>query len=225
MNLPTILAKVDTIRPLTDSIIQLILSPDQYIDYKAGQYVQILSGSEFLSYSIANAPLGSHKYEFHIRHSGNPYEQPLFKQIKSKGLVQLRLPLGNCHLENLNPQAPIIFIAAGTGFAPVKSMIEQLLATGDPRTFELYWGARSQSDLYMDEIVKKWESHVKHFYYSSAISKTNFPDLIINRHQSQIADFQIIISGPFDMVYTVRDSLLSRGILQSHLFSDAFDFE
>ena len=166
MSEKTTLAHVVKIAPLTDSIMQLILVPDEYIDYQAGQYLHILLGNEALSYSIANAPLGSHHYELHIRHSrDNPYNHSLFAHIKEYGTVSLRLPFGACSIDQLDKQRPIIFIAGGTGFAPVNAMIEQLLASDDPRPFELFWGARSLSDLYLDEKVGNWQAHVSRFKY------------------------------------------------------------
>lgn len=222
-------AQVERITPLTDSILQLILAPKEYIDYQAGQYLQIISQGNAFSYSIANAPLGSHKYELHIRHSrDNPYNQPLLADIKRTGEVNIRLPLGECNLRQLHSNKPILFIAGGTGFAPVKAMIEQLLAEGEPRPFELFWGARSQSDLYMDEIVTHWHAHVPHFQYFSHLSEGSnktLAALVSRRHQYDINDWQIVISGPFDMVYSLRDYLLEMGALRSNLFSDAFSLE
>jgi CDP-4-dehydro-6-deoxyglucose reductase len=222
-------AEVERISPLTDSIIELVLAPEHYVDYQPGQYLQIQSGEEFLSYSIANAPLGSHKYELHIRHDQNNLSnQALFAEIKKQGIVNIRLPLGACHLSKLEPNVPIIFIAGGTGFAPIKAMIEQLLATGDQRPFELYWGARSQSDLYLDDKVRQWAAHVKHFCYFSLLptsdSKEKLATLVTNQHRKNLADYQIVIGGPFDMVFATRDALVEVGVLHSRLYSDAFGY-
>jgi CDP-4-dehydro-6-deoxyglucose reductase len=222
-------AKVVEVTPLTDSILQLVLVPDDYVEYQAGQYLQILLNDEALSYSIANAPLGSHRYELHIRHSEtNPFNQLLFAQIKQSGVVQLKLPLGNCSINHLHPEKPILFIAGGTGFAPIKAMIEQLLSSTDKRPFELFWGARSQSDLYMDEKVNNWQSHVSHFKYFTLCSNQgddSLASLVLSRHKEDIKKWQIVISGPFDMVYNVRDMLVASGVSQKDLYSDAFSFE
>ncbi len=222
-------AKVEKIAPLTDSIVQLILAPDEYVDYQAGQYLQIMLGDEPLSYSIANAPLGSHHYELHIRHSqDNPYNKNLFAHIKEYGAVSISLPFGTCSIEHLDPQRPIIFIAGGTGFAPVNAMIEQLLASDDLRPFSLFWGARSQSDLYLDEKVKNWQNHVSRFNYSSLLSeesKDTLASVVLATHGKDISQWQIVISGPFDMVYSTRDVLVNHGVSADHLFSDAFSFE
>lgn len=223
-------AEIERISPLTDSIIELVLAPDQYVDYLSGQYLQIRCGDEWLSYSIANAPLGSHKYELHIRHDkNNSCHQTLFAAIKQEGAVTIRLPLGDCHLSQLEPEMPIVFIAGGTGFAPIKAMIEQLLATGDRRLFELYWGARSQSDLYLDDKVKQWQAHVSQFNYFSLLptanSKEKLATRVIQHHPHTLSDYQFVIGGPFDMVFDTRDALITAGVLPFRLHSDAFAFE
>ncbi|ASQ44639.1 NAD(P)H-flavin reductase [Legionella clemsonensis] len=228
MNKP-ITAQVERITPLTDSILQIILKPAKYFDYQPGQYLQIITHSGELSYSIANAPLGSHQYELHIRHSqDNVINQQLLSEIKQHGAVKIRVPQGNCHLDKLSPKRPILFIAGGTGFAPIKAMIEQLLATGDKRLFELFWGARSQSDLYMDEKVMQWQAHVEHFRYFSLLSNTSketLASVILDHHRDDLQQWQIVIAGPFDMVYVIRDVLLAHGVPHKQLFSDAFAFE
>jgi CDP-4-dehydro-6-deoxyglucose reductase len=222
-------AQVEEIVPLTDSIMRLVLAADMFVDYQAGQYLQILFAEEAFSYSIANAPLGSHKYELHIRHSlDNPYTQHLFAHIKDKGYLTLRLPYGECSINHLDLFRPIMFIAGGTGFAPVNAMIEHLLANSDPRSFELFWGARSQSDLYLDEKVNSWEAHVSRFNYFSLLadeSNETLVSYVLARHPKDLNEWQMVISGPFDMVYSTRDVLISNGMPPAFLFSDAFSFE
>ena len=221
-------AIVHQIIPLTDSILQLHLVPDTYIDYQAGQYLQLLCGEEALSYSIANAPLGSHHYELHIRHQqGNPYTQPLFADMKQRGKVSLLMPFGTCHVDCLDKTKPIIFIAGGTGFAPIKAIIEYLLATGDNRPFSLYWGARALSDLYMDEQVKHWQNHVNQFHYVSQISDNHTIRLLVQKIivENNLTSCQAVIAGPFDMAFTVKDQLVNAGMQPEAIFSDAFSFE
>ncbi|MFI4962409.1 MAG: NAD(P)H-flavin reductase [Legionellales bacterium] len=229
MNEKSIQAQVERISPLTDSIVQLILTPDVYLAYQAGQYLNIIVDKEEQSYSIANAPLGSHKYELHIRHSGaNSINHRLFAHIKQLGRVEIKLPFGTCSMDRINSKRPLMFIAGGTGFAPVKAMIEQLLASDDIRPFELFWGARSQGDLYLDEKVKHWQAHVSRFKYTSLVSeegKETLTSTILAQHKQDINEWDIVISGPFDMVYSVRDALVANGVSKTHLFSDAFSFE
>jgi CDP-4-dehydro-6-deoxyglucose reductase len=222
-------AQVEHIAPLTDTIMQLVLTPEEYVDYEAGQYLQVCLETEAFSYSIANAPLGSHKYELHIRHSlENPYNQRLFTQIKEYGTVTIELPFGQCSIDRLDEHRPILFIAGGTGFAPIKAMIEQLLSNADKRVFELFWGARMQNDLYMDEKVMSWQTHARRFTYFSSCSEEHskpLVSLVLDRHSKDLQDWQIVISGPFDMVYSTRDVLIEQGVSPTRLFSDAFSFE
>ncbi|WP_133129883.1 NAD(P)H-flavin reductase [Legionella yabuuchiae] len=222
-------AQIERISPLTNSILQLVLKPECFIDYEAGQYLQILLNNEAFSYSIANAPLGSHSYEMHIRHSqDNPYSQSLLAEIKRMGALELNVPMGTCHIRALDPKKPILFLAAGTGFAPIKAMIEHLLAEDSKRSFELFWGARSQSDLYMDERVRHWQTHVPQFQYFSHVtstSKETLASMAYKRHAMNINDWQIVIAGPFDMVYGTRDYLMDHEVKREIMFSDAFDFE
>lgn len=229
MSPQTVKAQVEKIVPLTDSIMHLILKPEHYIAYQAGQYLNILCEQQQLSYSIANAPLGAHHYELHIRHSlENPYNQSLFNHIKEEGSVVLQLPFGNCSIDHLDKQRPIIFIAGGTGFAPVNALIEQLLADADPRSFELFWGARNQSDIYLDEKVLRWQNHIRRFKYYpflSEASKENLLSHLLVRHSQDLSNWQIVISGPFDMVYSIRDALVEQGLPSAQIFSDAFSFE
>lgn len=222
-------ARVERITSLTESIIQLILIPEECIPYEAGQYLQILSGDDALSYSIANAPLEAPYYELHIRQSrDNPYNQQLMAQIKPEGEVTLLLPFGQCSVDQLSNQRPIVFIAGGTGFAPVKAMIESLLAKDDPRQLELYWGARTSSDLYFDQQVRTWETQMTRFKYFPLLSdesKTTLASLVLDNHSKDLNLWQMVISGPFDMVYSIRDALVAQGMPVEQLFSDAFSFE
>ena len=215
--------------PLTDSILQVTLEPEHYIDYQAGQYLELLFGDFAPCYSIANAPLGSHRYELHIRHrQDNPADQRLLNEMKQQGTLTLRAPFGVCSLAHLAPEKPILFITGGTGYAPVNAMIEQLLASSDTRRFELIWGARTQGDLYLDEKVIKWHNHVQRFQYMSLLSSQDTQSLAsvaIARHASDLHDWQIVISGPFDMVYSTRDELVAYGFPLDSLYSDAFQFE
>lgn len=221
-----ITACVEQVKPLTDSILQVILKPDVYIDYQAGQYLQIIFEEEILSYSIANAPNASRCYELHIRHvQGNPYHQALLAHIQQGKVVNLRLPEGLCYLNGLHRDKPILFLAGGTGFAPIKAMIEQLLLNRDTRSFELFWSARSQRDLYLEPTILQWQAGVPYFQYHPYLPNDAYASLVdkvIACHGDDLHHWQMVLSGPFEMVLNMRDALLARNILRDNLFSDAF---
>ena len=230
MNAKQTIATIDQVRPLTDSILQLRVVPDDYVEFSAGQYLHILLAEEVepLCFSIANAPLGARSYELHIRHnSSNSSANRLLAEIKNTGKLAIKLPFGNCNIESLAADKPIIFIAGGTGFAQAKAMIEQLLADSDPRKFVLFWGARTQSDLYMDDIVIRWQEHVAHFNYHAVVSendKKNLADLVIEQQKNILKESQIVLSGPFPMVHNLCARMVDLGVAKEQFFSDAFSF-
>jgi len=219
-------ATVHSVYPLTDSILQISLQPLQFHTYLAGQYLQIHHQGKAYPFSIANAPLGSHKLELHIRHSrDNPYNDEILMAIRQQGKVLIEYPNGDCHVEKLLVDKPIVFIAQGTGFSPVKAIIEQLLADGDKRPMHLFWGARSKNDLYLEERVMQWQSHVAHFEYTPVLSGSGFlHDVVVNNY-APLLESQVIAAGAFDMVYKARDAFIKEGFDANHMFSDAFSFE
>jgi CDP-4-dehydro-6-deoxyglucose reductase, E3 len=224
-------AEVTHVTPLTNRLLRVTLTPEQYIHYDAGQYLEIISPNpnETLYYSIANAPLGPKTYELHIRHQPNHIEQQhVLDSITKQGRVILNLPFGACTLHALNPEKPILFIAGGTGFAPIKAMIEQLLTDGSTQPFALYWSARTQEDLYLDEKVLAWEKNVPHFKYIPHLTDQDPTPLItriIQQHQTHLKNYQVVLAGPFDFVYALRDALIHQNIPKKQLFSDAFALE
>ena len=222
-------ARVKNVTPLTNSILRLDIEPEQYIDYKAGQYLEILVDGNWLAYSIANAPLGAPHYELHIRHAaGNPYDEPLFAQIKAHEKLSIRLPQGSCCLSTFPTERPILFVVGGTGLAPAKAIIEEVLATSDPRKMALWWAVRSQSDLYLDEQLQAWSDHVPQFeyhYYLADEDKRPMLDRLQKTYKEEIADYELFLAGPFVMVYATRDRFLRMGVQRENMHSDAFSFE
>ena len=114
-------AQIINRQPLNERITCITLRPDEFIAYESGQYLDIILEGERLSYSIATAPLGT-TYDLHIRN------HPALTKTND---VIIELPFGNCTLKALEPTKPLIFIAGGTGFAPVHAMIQQLHAQHD----------------------------------------------------------------------------------------------
>jgi CDP-4-dehydro-6-deoxyglucose reductase len=222
-------AKLLKITPLTNTIILVELEPDEYVPYRAGQYLQLKAGERQGYFSIANAPLGTQKYELHIRHDQtNRFSQDVLKHLQEYGIVDVQLPMGKSHIGYLGRTQPIIFVAGGTGFAQIKGVIEQLLYSDDVRVFECYWGAKEQSDLYWQNRLRDWQTHVKTFEHLALFEGKNsygMIDAIAKRHQQRLFEYQFMISGPFEMVYACRDQLLALGISAASIHSDAFEFE
>ncbi|MDF1758730.1 MAG: NAD(P)H-flavin reductase [Legionellaceae bacterium] len=222
-------ATVEYVSPLTNSVLKFVLKPEKYVPYYAGQYLQLISDDDVYSYSIANAPLGSMRYELHIRHSrDNTQTQKLLSDMKNKGEVRLKVPFGNCSVACIDATKPIIFIAAGSGFAPIKAMLEQLFADCDERVLKLYWRVSSKSHLYMNEKLLEWQGSMSTFSYSSDLSESRddcFISKIIQQNSDDLLHYQIVMSGPFDFMYDMRDALTANGVSPENIFSDAFSFE
>ena len=220
------IALVKSITPLAENIYKIILAPNDYIDYHAGQYLQVNLNDNQLSFSIANAPCSLKQYELHIRHNPqNMLNQQLFQEINNKIPLSISLPFGICHVKHLQPNKPILFIAGGTGIAPIKAMIEDLVANKKTDKLELFWSARSQADLYMEEKISHWQLNALNLKYYPLNSNQNelpLAKMVLEKHQHDLNDWQIVLSGPFEMVYHIRDNLLAHGALESNLFSDAF---
>lgn len=229
MKVESVLAEIEFVSPLTDTVLQYFLKPNKYVDYIAGQYLQLMVDNVAYSYSIANAPLGAHHYELHIRHSRQNFNNnKVLDALKKHGEVQINIPLGDCSLNQLKPNKPIIFIAIGAGFAPIKAMIEQLFANNDPRAIKLYWGARVHSDLYMHDKIVNWQQSTQNFAYSPCLTSREEDSLIsqiITENQQDLQNYEIVLCGPFDLIYKMRDALLAAGVAKNRLFSDAFSFE
>lgn len=211
-----ITAEVTEITNLTDSIIQLMLRPEEAISYHAGQYLQIHFGAELLYYSIANAPVPDKTIELHMRClPDNPLHQRLRAKIKQDYKLEISLPYGDCHVDNLLADEPVIFLAAGTGFVPVKAMIEALAGQGDPRKIMLYRAVRPEDELYLK--VGNVANVMITDDYNNLVKK------LIAEKSGSLAQCQIVISGSRDFVFYSRDLLLTHGATGSKIFSDAFN--
>lgn len=224
-----VIAHIVASRPLNETVWEYSLKPEHFVTYEAGQYLQLHFDDVAYFFSIANAPLGSQCYQLHIRHPRDQDKnQALMTHLAIEQQVSLSLPFGRCDLSQLHPEKPIIFLAAGTGFSPIRAMIEQLIAKQDPRRFELYWGVHIDNDFYDRETLEHWQHILSDFYYCPHVTQLTHASLIsraLTRHLQDLQDWQIVMAGPFELMYTMRDALVIAGMARESLFSDAFEFE
>jgi len=126
------------------------------IKYLPGQYIDILmNGGIRRSLSVASSPDDGEFLELHLRNYGGPFSTHVFNKMKVSDLLRLEGPMGTFFIRD-DSDKPIIFVASGTGFAPIKSMIEHEVRKGDCRPMTLYWGGRRPSDLYLDTLAQEW---------------------------------------------------------------------
>jgi CDP-4-dehydro-6-deoxyglucose reductase len=232
--------RVNTIvKPSADvAILQLQLPAAERFQFLAGQYLEfLLKDGQRRAYSIANAPDREGPLELHIRHSpGGLFTDSVFgakePALKEKDILRFEGPLGSFFLRE-DSKKPIIFVAAGTGFAPIKSIIEQMQLKKIQRPIHLYWGGRRPSDLYLNELCQSWAKDIPDFKYIPVISDALPEDQWTGRtgfvHQAVMADhlnmssYQVYACGAPVMVNAARKDFSSHCHLpEEEFFADSF---
>jgi CDP-4-dehydro-6-deoxyglucose reductase len=222
---------------LCHDVMRLYLKlPDtERLQFLAGQYIDILlKDGRRRAFSLANAPHDDRFLELHIRHvPGGRFTDFVFHELQEKALLRMRGPLGSFYLRE-ESDLPIVFLAGGTGFAPVKGIIEHALACGIRRPMHLYWGVRARRDLYLDALARAWTRAHENLRYTPVLSEPLPEDAWRGRtglvHEAVLADLadlgghEVYASGPPVMVKAARETFLARGLDPEHLFSDAFEF-
>ena len=223
---------------LTPDVMRLkIKLPDaQRLQFLAGQYLEIiLADGKRRAFSIASSPQSEDIIELHIRHvEGGGYTGWVFDELKERDILRIEAPLGTFFIRNDQADRPMILMGGGTGFAPLKSMIEDLLAHHDKRPLHLFWGVRNSAELYMHEQAREWAEQNKHIQYSCALSEPQDEDQADSFHgfvheavlqqYPDLTDFDIYMSGPPAMIDAGRTAFLENGAEQRRIFFDSFEF-
>jgi CDP-4-dehydro-6-deoxyglucose reductase len=233
----TMPCRVESIEQLNHDVLRIMLKlpPAIRLQYLAGQYIDfLLKDGRRRSFSIANAPHDDGYIELHVRHiQGGRFTSALFDNVKVNDILRIEGPLGNFFLRE-GSDRPVIFLAGGTGFAPIKGIIEHTLAAGIRRPLHLYWGARAREDLYMHDLACKWADENSHIHYTPVLSdptpadhwqgRTGFVHEAVMQDMDSLVGFEVYASGPPAMVYAGRDAFTPLGLSTENYFSDAFEF-
>ena len=211
------------------------------MQFHAGQYVEFLlrDGSR-RSYSMGNAPHtldpAAPKVELHIRHMpGGKFTDVVFSTMKEKDILRIEGPYGSFYLRE-DSQAPMILLASGTGFAPIKALIEHMQHKGITRPATLYWGVRRPSDLYMNDWVQEHVKAMPNLTYVPVVSDALAEDAWMGRtgfvHQAVLQDhpdlsgFQVYACGAPIVVDSARaDYIGQAGLPEEAFFADSFTTE
>ncbi len=220
------------------AILKLQLPAAERFQFLAGQYLEfLLKDGQRRAYSIANAPEQEGPLELHIRHlPGGLFTDFVFgvkdPALKEKDILRFEGPLGSFFLRE-DSKKPIIFVAAGTGFAPIKSIIEQMQLKKIARPVYLYWGGRRPGDLYLPELCASWEKEIASFKYIPVISdaqpedqwqgRTGFVHQAVMQDHPDMKDFQVYACGAPIMVNSARTDFSSQCHLpEEEFFADSF---
>ena len=231
--------RVCSMRKVSDDVmvIQLQLPANDSFVYRAGQYVEfILRDGVRRSYSMANAPHLGPGIELHIRHMpGGKFTDHVFGGMKEKDILRVEGPFGSFFLRE-DSHKPVILLASGTGFAPIKALIEYMQYQGVEREVVLYWGARKPSDLYMQDWVQVQLTAMPTLRFVPVISdasdgdswpgRTGFVHLAVIHDFPDMRDHQVYACGTPLMVEAARSEFVAHCSLDAEeFFADAFTSE
>ena len=218
------------------AVLKLKLPASQAFRFRAGQYIDfLLAGNRRRSFSIANSPAAADCIELHVRRvAGGHFTTHVFEKMRPRDIVRFEGPFGTFALSDTS-QRPAIFIAGGTGFAPIKSIIEEAITQGLSRPIALYWGARTREGLYMDELAREWTRRLTDFRYipvlSDPISADNWSGRRGLAHHAVMTDrpdlsnCEVYACGTPAMIDAARADLITRCALPADaFFCDAFTF-
>lgn len=203
--------------------------------FLAGQYVDfLLEDNRRRSFSMANPPHESEYLELHVRRvTGGDFTRRVFDDLGERSLLRLEGPLGGFWLrEGLD--RPIVMVAGGTGFAPIKSMLRRLIYTGAERPVRLYWGVRRPRDLYEAKLVHQWAVEQNWLSFVPVMSEPLPEDEWFGRrgwvHDAVLKDYpslaevDVYAAGPPPMIAVIQELFPAHGLPQGRLFFDSFEF-
>jgi CDP-4-dehydro-6-deoxyglucose reductase, E3 len=222
-------------------VLRLQLPAGEPLQFHAGQYVEfILRDGTRRSYSMANAPhtlqAPGTGIELHLRHlPGGKFTDHVFGAMKEKEILRIEGPYGSFFLREESAK-PMILLASGTGFAPIKALLEHMKFKGITRPATLYWGGRRPEDLYMDAWVQAVLAEMPNLRYVPVISnavpeddwrgRTGFVHRAVMEDFDDLSGHQVYACGaPIVVDSAHHDYVALRGLPEEEFFADAFTTE
>lgn len=236
IEIKTLPAKIVSLHQLASDVMEMTLKlPEtECLQFLAGQYIEILlPDGRKRAFSLANAPFNDEFLEFHIRHvEGGYFTSQIFNNLQEKDLLRIEGPHGSFFLRNSS--RPKILMGGGTGFAPLKGMIEQLIQEEVSEDVYLYWGVRSRKDLYSQALAEKWAFQHEKIHFIPVLSDPESEDnwegrmglvhLAVAEDFSDLSGFDVYMSGPPPMVNAAAGIFEKQGLVNDQVFSDSFEF-
>lgn len=233
----TLPCRVARMEKLAPDVMRLFLKlpQNERLQYMAGQYIDILlKDGRRRGFSIANSPGADEFLELHIRHvPGGLFSGHVFSTMQERALLRFEGPLGTFFLRD-DSDKPVILMAAGTGFAPIKAIVEQSVTAGTKRPLYLYWGAHTRADLYLHDLAFEWAAAHAHIHYTPVLSRpgpgdrwegrTGYVQEAIAADWPDLSGFEVYGSGPPRMIEAAKSLLASKGLPVDAFFYDAFEY-
>jgi NAD(P)H-flavin reductase/quinol-cytochrome oxidoreductase complex cytochrome b subunit len=226
--------RIDSLERISDDVMRVrIALPDgERIAFIAGQYINIvLEGGQRRAFSFANAPHDNALIELHVRRiPGGLFTTQVFTTMRAGDAIDFEGPLGRFTLRE--SERPILFVAGATGFAPIKSIVEDAFQRGITRPMQLYWGVREAKDLYGLDLAERWQREHPNFavvpVLSSAAPGDPWPGRRGFVHEAMLADhpdltgYEVYACGSLQMVEAAVPAFIAQGLGEQFCFSDAF---
>jgi CDP-4-dehydro-6-deoxyglucose reductase len=229
--------RVQKIERVADDVIVLSLKlpANERLQFLAGQYIEfLLKDGKRRAFSIANAPHDDGFLQLHVRLiSGGEFTGHVFGGMKEKDILRFQGPYGSFFLREESTK-PMILLAGGTGFAPIKALVEHAIQNHITRPMEIYWGARSKAGLYLPELPSGWANAHGHIRYVPVLSDASPQESWQGRsglvHRAVLEDHadlsahQVYACGAPAMIDAARAEFVARGLPPEEFFADAFTF-
>jgi len=235
--LRTMPARVQELRRVADDVIvmRLRLPANERLLFIAGQYIEfLLADGKRRAFSLANAPHEDELLELHLRLiPGGTFTEHVFSKMKERDIVRFEGPFGSFHLHE-DSDRPIVMLAGGTGFAPIKSLVEHAIHKKLTRPMTIYWGARDRSGLYLAELPHRWTAEHAHIRHVPVLSEPGASDAWTGRtglvHQAVLEDiadmspYQVYACGAPVMIEAALRDFVARGLPADQFFADVFSY-
>lgn len=234
----TLPCRVETRELLAPDVLRLSLRLPavEAFHFHAGQYLDVLlDDGRRRSFSIASPPHDAARLELHVRRApGGGFTSGLFAHERAGALLRIEGPIGQFVYGDA--ETPVIFVAGGTGFAPVKAMLRAALERGAARDIWFYWGARTPVDLYEEPLVRGWAADYPRFHFAGVLSETppDAPDAaghacgwvheaVLAQHPD-LSGYEVYAAGPPAMIEAIRAQFPAHGLAADRLHFDSFDY-
>lgn len=228
-------------RPAEDVlIVYLKLPANERLQFLAGQYIDfLLKDGKRRSFSIANAPHDDTYLQLHIRHvPGGHFTDHVFQVMKERDILRFEGPLGSFYLrDDIAGVAckPIVLVAGGTGFAPIKAIVEHSIHLQIKRPMMLYWGARNRMGLYLHELAESWAGTVSGFKYVPVLSdnppednwrgRTGLVHRAVMEDLPDLSEHRVYACGAPSMIDAAKkDFVRVCGLPEREFFADSFTY-
>lgn len=230
-------ARVERKQQLSHDVMALFLKlpSNERLQFMAGQYIEfLLKDGKRRAFSLANAPHADSLLEMHLRLiPGGVFTEYVFNEMPDKAILRIEGPFGSFYYHD-DSDKPMIMVAGGTGFAPIKGIVEHMLHNNIKREITIYWGAKSREDLYMPELPEAWSKEYPHIKFipvlSDALPQDNWQGRTGLVHQAVLDDiadlsaYEVYCCGAPAMVEVAHVSFLQAGLSEHAFYSDAFNY-